>query len=420
MPGSSTCDAVTAHKISTNNVAQKNHRPISGWRATLSASSASLVGIGLARFAYTPLLPAIIDAHWFAPSAAAYLGAANLAGYLAGALLGRPLVARVPAHIALRALMLLAAIAFFACAVPVSLTWFFVWRLLSGISGGALMVLAAPTVLPHVPHRRRGIASGAIFAGVGLGIALSGTLVPLLLRQGLTETWCGLGVLSLILTAIAWSGWPTESVPMQAAPAAHSQQRLPTLKLRALYAEYALNAAALVPHMLFLVDFVARGLKQGLDSGAQYWVLFGLGAVVGPVLSGHLADRIGFRSALRSAFVLQAFGVVLPVLSTGAPSLIVSSFIVGAFTPGIVPLVLGRIHELVPHDVSAQKAAWSASTTNFALLQAAAAYGLTFVLAQSGDYHLLFMIGTTAVLLALSIDFAVGAFARGKPRDAHK
>jgi Uncharacterised MFS-type transporter YbfB len=47
------------------------------WRAALSAASASLVGIGLARFAYTPLLPAIIDAGWFSPSQAAYLGAAN-------------------------------------------------------------------------------------------------------------------------------------------------------------------------------------------------------------------------------------------------------------------------------------------------------------------------------------------------------
>lgn len=418
MPGSSACDVA---KVAANNVAPNNHHNVSSWRATLSASSASLVGIGLARFAYTPLLPAIISAHWFAPSAAAYLGAANLAGYLAGALLGRPLVARIPAHIALRALMLLATIAFFACAVPISLTWFFVWRLLSGISGGALMVLAAPTVLPHVPHRRRGIASGAIFAGVGLGIALSGTLVPLLLRQGLAGTWCGLGVLSLILTVVAWSGWPTEAVAAQAAPETQSSYRLPTVRLRALYVEYALNAAALVPHMLFLVDFVARGLKQGLDNGALYWVLFGLGAIVGPVLSGHLADRIGFGSALRWAFVVQALGVVLPVLSTGAPSLIVSSFVVGAFTPGIVPLVLGRIHELVPHDVSAQKAAWSAATTAFALLQAAAAYGLTFVFAQSrGDYHLLFMIGTSAVVLALCIDLAVGAFTRGKPHNVRK
>lgn len=33
------------------------------WRAVLAAFCASLIGIGLARFAYTPLLPAIVAAH---------------------------------------------------------------------------------------------------------------------------------------------------------------------------------------------------------------------------------------------------------------------------------------------------------------------------------------------------------------------
>jgi predicted MFS family arabinose efflux permease len=161
--------------------------------------------------------------------------------------------------------------------------------------------------------------------------------------------------------------------------------------------------------MLFLVDYVARGLGQGLDSGAQYWVLFGLGAVVGPVLSGHLADRTGFGPALRLAFFIQAAAVLLPVLATGTPSLIVSSLVVGAFTPGIVPLVLGRIHELLPHDIAAQRKAWSAATTAFALLQAAGGYGLTFVFTQSGgDYHLLFVIGSLSIFTSLGIDLVIG------------
>ena len=392
----------------TIEAAQLGRADASGWRAILSGACASLVGIGLSRFAYTPLLPAIIDAHWFTASAAAYLGAANLAGYLAGALLARPLAARLPAPALLRGLMLLATAAFFASAAPVSLGWFFTWRLLSGICGGGLMVLAAPTVLPHVPHRRRGIASGAIFAGVGLGIAASGTLVPLLLRGGLAETWLGLGILSLLLTLVAWAGWPADGTAPPP-PATRQEGHQPTRRLRALYGEYALNAAGLVPHMLFLVDFVARGLGQGLDSGAQYWVLFGLGAIMGPVLSGHLADRIGFGSALRLAFVVQAVAVLIPALGGGTAGLIVSSLVVGAFTPGIVPLVLGRIHELMPHDMAGQKTAWSRSTTAFALLQAAAAYGLTWVLSISGgDYRLLFVIGTAALIVALSIDLAMG------------
>ncbi len=395
----------------TDGVVQLAPQGVSGWGATLSGSCASLVGIGLARFAYTPLLPAIIAAHWFAPAAAAYLGAANLAGYLAGAVLGRPLAARIPAPILLRGLMLLATAAFFACAVPISLPWFFIWRLLSGIAGGSLMVLAAPTVLPHVSHRRRGVASGAIFAGVGLGIAASGTLVPLLLREGLTTAWCGLGALSLFLTVVAWAGWPVAPAPL-AVPGVHGQPGRPTHRLRALYVEYALNAAGLVPHMLFLVDFVARGLGQGLDSGAQYWVLFGLGAVVGPVLSGHLADRTGFGPALRLAFFVQAVAVLLPALGTGTVGLIISSLVIGAFTPGIVPLVLGRVHELLPHDAAAQKAAWSAATTAFALLQAVAAYGLTFIFTQTGgDYRLLFFIGAAAFVLTLGIDLVMGVSA---------
>ena len=59
-------------------------------RMALSGLCASPIGIGLSRFAFTPLLPELIAEHWFPASSAAYLGAANLAGYLAGASLARP------------------------------------------------------------------------------------------------------------------------------------------------------------------------------------------------------------------------------------------------------------------------------------------------------------------------------------------
>jgi predicted MFS family arabinose efflux permease len=375
------------------------------WRAILSAFCASLVGIGLARFAYTPLLPAVVEAHWFEASAAAYLGAANLAGYLAGALLGRSISSRVSVAVTIRSMMLTAAVAFFACAAPISFVWFFVWRFASGFAGGALMVLAAPTVLPHVPAARRGVAGGVIFMGVGAGVAASGTLVPLLLQEGLRETWLGLGALSLVLTVIAWQGWPAEAASTHVDPPATHAHPPRSTALRALYAEYALNAAGWVPHMIFLVDFVARGLGEGVRVGAEYWVLFGLGATVGPVLAGHLADRAGFGPALRLAFFLQACAVAIPALGLGESWLIVSSMVVGAFVTGTVPLVLGRIHELLPHHPHQQKAAWSLATITFALFQAVAAYVHSFIFTETGgDYRLLFLIGTAAIVLALAID----------------
>ena len=384
------------------------------WRAVASASCASLVGIGLARFAYTPLLPAIIDGGWFPASTAAYLGAANLAGYLAGALLGRPLAARTRVPTVLRGMMALATVAFFACAFPVSVAWFFAWRFASGFAGGALMVLAAPAVLPHVPPGKRGLAGGLIFMGIGAGVAASGTLVPLLLQGGLRQAWFGLGALSALLTLLGWRGWPSEApaparVGARAAPSASPGGAT----LRALYAEYALNAAAWVPHMLFLVDLVARGLGRGIQAGSHYWVLFGLGATVGPILVGHLADRVGFGAALRFAFLVEAGAVAIPALGLGEPWLVLSSVTVGAFVTGTVPLMLGRIGELLPDDPERQKAAWSVATVAFALFQAGAAYGLSFVFAHTGgDYALLFALGAAAMVLALAIDLATALATR--------
>jgi predicted MFS family arabinose efflux permease len=310
------------------------------WRAVGAGLCASLVGIGLARFAYAPLLPALIAAGWFSPSAAVYLGAANLAGYLVGALVGGRTAARIGSAAVLPAMMVLATAAFFACAEPLSFAWYFGWRLAAGIAGGVLMALAAPTVLSVVPQHRLGLASGAIFAGVGLGIAAAGTLVPLLLRAGLSAAWLGLGGISLVLTLWSWNAWPRRREP--GPPAAAARTAASHRALRGLYVSYGLNAVGLVPHMILLVDFVARGLGRGFVAGAHSWVLFGCGAVLGPLITGRLGDRIGFAAALPLALAVQAVAVAAPAVSAGAASLSLSSILVGAFVPGVVPLAFAR------------------------------------------------------------------------------
>ena len=388
--------------------AEVPHRrpPSETWRWVCAGLSASLVGLGLARFAYTPLIPALIDARWFAPADVVYLGAANLAGYLAGALTARGLAARFGAVPLLRASMVAVTLSCLACSVPLSFSWFLVWRLASGVAGALIMVLAASTILPHVGPARRGLVGGAVFAGVGLGIAASGTLVPLLLRMGLAACWYGLAALSALLTLVSWPNWPRAAAPHRAeAGPAPAASRHASRTTRALVVEYGLVAFALVPHMVFFVDYVARGLGQGLDAGAGYWVVYGLGAIVGPLLAGHLADRAGFGPALRVAYLAMALAIVVVALCTAVPVLVASSLVVGGLTPGIVPLVLGRVHELVPHDAALQRTVWARATTSFALGQAVGAYGLSFAVARGlVAPSALFVLGGAAAACALAVN----------------
>jgi len=385
-------------------------------RATLAALSANLVAIGLARFGYTPLIPALIAAGWFAPSAAVYLGAANLAGYLAGALAARRVGQALGAAKTLRGAMALTAASLLACAFPLGFGWYFVWRFISGLTGGAAMALAAPAVLADLPPERRAIAGGAIFTGVGLGIAASGTLVPALVEWGVREAWFGLAALALALTAATWRCWP-----QAAAPAPSPSPPASSTALRALYIEYALIAAGQVPHMVFLVDFIARGLGRGLAAGGHYWTVFGLGALAGPLVAGHLGARFGFRTLLRAAFAWQAACVALMLVSTAAPALLLSSLVIGASVPGSVAIVIGRTHELIPNDPTRQAAAWSYCTLAFALGQAIAGYVYSYIFAHAEHgYPVLFALAATAMLLGLALDLAATPPWRRGPETAQR
>ena len=371
------------------------------WLPIWAGLCASLVGIGLARFAYTPLIPALIDAHWFAGSAVVYLGAANLAGYLIGALIGRPLASRWSSAAVLRGMMVLVSLAFLACAWPLSVSWFFGWRLLSGVAGGVIMVLAASTILPHVAASRRGLASGAIFLGIGLGIAGAASLVPWLLGMGLQQTWLGLAAMSLLLTVSSWAGWPVEHEPQ--AMTVH-QQAAVSPAIIVLFGQYALMATALVAPMMFLVDYVSRGLGAGTHAGAVIWGLYGLGAIAGPVLYGFFADHLGARAGIRLVLLAQLTALGALLASHDLRVLGAAALLIGSFPPGIVPLALARVHQLVEGHAQ-QNATWSRATVSFASFQAIAGYGYSALFAATdGHYGPLFGVAAGAVVLALLVD----------------
>ena len=384
------------------------HNPRSAiWLPIFAGLSASLVSIGLARFAYTPLIPSLIQAHWFSASDVVYLGAANLVGYLIGALIGHPLARRTSNQTALRLMMLAVTLSFFACAFPLSVSWFFGWRLLSGIAGGAIMVLVAATVLPHVPASRRGLASGAIFLGIGLGIAGSGTIVPPLLTLGLQQTWLGLGLLALILTAISWFGWPSAAPHATTTTTADVASTRTNPGVYLLFAQYALMAAGLVPAMVFLVDYVARGLGAGQHVGALIWVMYGIGAIVGPVSYGFLADQLGARPSIRLVLVVQAIAVGLLSICNSFAGLALLAVILGSFPPGIVPLALARVHELVPGHHQ-QQVVWSRATVSFATFQAISGFAYSALFNASGGHHaLMFVIAAGAIVVALLLELGV-------------
>ncbi len=371
------------------------------WRQVAAATAAVLVGIGLARFAYSPLLPVVIAHGWFTPGEAAYLGAANLLGYLFGALLARRIGLAFGLAWALRSAMLAITLAFVACSAPVAFGWFFVWRLVSGIAGGVLMILGPPAVLPRVPPEHRGLASGLVFTGGGLGIAASGTLVPLLLHASLTATWLGLALICLALTLLTWRWWPAVPLPRALPRMAAGGFSAPSFG--AISLSYGLCAVGLVPHMVFLVDYVARGQGRGLAAGSLAWVLFGLGALSGPVLLGRLTDRVGPVATYRVGLAIEGAGLAGLLLRNPAMFGLMA-FAAGLLVPGMTAVMLSRVQAASGPDAAARQRGWTQATVAWALGQAAAAYGLAWVYSHFRRYTLVLELAGLAVAFAAAIE----------------
>lgn len=400
-------DAQMSAKNTTLTSSKIDHLPVR--RYIFAGLCASLDSIGLARFAFTPLIPELIQAHWFSASTVGYLAAANLAGYVLGALIGRPIATRLANEHVLRLMMVLISVAFFACAFPLSFSWYFIWRFVSGIAGGVVMVLVAATVLPHVPPARKGAAGGTIFLGLGLGIAGSGTIIPLLLELGLSQTWIGLGIISVILTAASWFAWPSSLLTPPAGN--HDAHQVQTIRfgkeIRLLYLQYGLMAAAAVPPMVFLVDFIARGMGQGTHLGAVFWAVYGLGAIAGPPLYGYLADRFGARSTVAVVSLVIAAALLTFYLSSNLIVVGVVTLVIGTFAPGMVPLVLARVHEVIAHNGARQNVAWTRASVVSAAALALAAYAFSALFNSTGGNHRVLFLTAAGILgVSLLVGFA--------------
>ncbi|MCC5976893.1 MAG: YbfB/YjiJ family MFS transporter [Salinarimonas sp.] len=363
---------------------------------------AVLVGVGLGRFAYTPLLPALVAQDWLSESQAAYAGAANLAGYLAGALTAQALAARPERIAILNGALAAAAISLLACALPLGFLWMAPWRFVAGMAGAFIMVLGPATILAATPAEARARVSGMIFVGVGLGIIVSGTLLPALAASGLVLAWVTLGLVGFALTAATWRLWPRAILP-----ATISSAPLPgRLTVLLIIIAYASDGIGFVPHTLFLSDFVARGLDQGEFAGGIYWAVFGAGAVVGAPACGLIASRFGLMPSFIGALMVKAAAVALPLVATQAPALALSAFLVGALTPGMVALAAG-LSAMLAHG-PAQARLFGALTIAFALAQAGGGYLMSWVFGWTQSHMPLFALGA-AMLAAGALSASLAA-----------
>ncbi len=324
------------------------------WATALGLALGPAVALGLARFAYALLLPAMrTDLSWSFAQAGT-INTANAVGYLVGALLAAPVIARVGGRRAFLGSLMLTAVALTACAASGDFAVLLALRLVAGVAGAVAFIVGASLatqLAAGASSARAAVLLGVYFAGGGLGVAVSGLLIPLVLSAtgpgGWRWGWLVLGALAFAATAAAVPA--ARRAPL---PSRSSRQTVSTWRARPVavtLGAYALFGAGYIAYVTFIIAFL-KGQGAGTFELSGFWVVLGLAAIGSTFAWGPLLARLRGGRGIALASAVVTLGAAIPLLSGSIGGAFASAVLFGGSflaVPTAVTAFARRAHN--PH-----------------------------------------------------------------------
>jgi predicted MFS family arabinose efflux permease len=342
---------------------------VARWRPVVLAlglAAGPLVAMGMARFAYALLLPPMrADLQWSYTQAGA-MNTANAVGYLVGAIGSAWLVTRLRLRLLFLVALTLTAASVVACSATASFTLLAVLRLLGGACGAVTFVAGAALVMhagAHLPGRFATLLLGIYVAGGGLGIAVSGIVVPPLVADvgpGWRLGWLVLGVVSVV--ALLPATLAARGVGDTAQSAVLDVAAWPWRRLTALAVAYLLFGLGYAGYTTFIVALLQPRLGPAVV--AVFWVVLGLAAAISAVTWGPLLGRFRGGRGLAVLLGMTAVGAAVPVVADGPGGAVTSAILFGGAFVATAAAVTAVVRDAAPPHAWGR--AVGALTTGFA------------------------------------------------------
>jgi predicted MFS family arabinose efflux permease len=316
----------------------------------LSAGIFSLIlTLGVARFAYTPLLPLMQQQAGLGVAEAGWLAAINYAGYLSGALIASRISSLVLKDRLYRIGMVLAIVSTLVMGLSTNVVVWALSRYVAGLTSAAGMLLGTGLIMNWLIRHNHRSELGIHFAGIGLGIAgCAGAVMLFTPWLDWREQWFAFTALGclLLVPALRWLPPPDTSGLTTSGQKLQDQPPSP-LYLRVFMAAYFCAGFGYVVSVTFIVAIVNQ--LPGLAGwGNLVFLAIGIGAAPACINWDFIARRTGDLNALILAALLQIVGILLPVLVPGLWAAMLGALLFGGTFIGMVSLVLSMAGRYYP------------------------------------------------------------------------
>ena len=350
----------------------------------LAGIAALILTVGLARFAYTPLLPEMRAHAGLSAQAGGWLAAINYMGYIAGALVASSIADLERKFALYRAALIVGALSTAAMGLTQDVYLWAVLRFIAGLAGAGGLLIASGLVLNWLMRNGFKPELGLHFAGLGVGVAISG-LAAVAMAGSLdwSAQWLALGALCCAFFIPAW-GWMPRPRPAHAPGAAFTPPPPPSRRWTMwMVAAYGCAGVGFVVSATFIVAIIGR-LPLPPGSGPWVWVLVGVAAAPSCFLWDRVQRAVGSFPALLAAYALQIASVLLSALFDGMAANLLGAALFGVTFVGIVSLTLTLIGRRFPANPAK---AMARLTLSYGVAQILAPVAAGQMAALTGDYR---------------------------------
>jgi len=326
-----------------------------GWIIVGVGVLVKMAGLGFGRFAYPMLIPSMRESLGFNYVEMGLLSGAIMAGYFLFSLIGGLLATRFGPKRIVIASLLCGAISMFSIGrlsgfFPLL---FFTFAMGAGGAGAHISMTTLP--MAWFEEERLGRALGVVTGGTGLGIIVTGLLLPFLLSslgQGAWR-WCWF-VLALITFAVAI----TASILLREKPsqttlfsissakgggARPSRERKEGLTLRAIIVIYFIFGFAYNIYATYFVAYIIEEVGLSEKTAGNIWAIFGWMCMGSGLIWGFLSDRMGRRRTLLWNHGIISLSVLMPLIFHQSFLLGFSAFLFGSTFLGTVTVIAACI-----------------------------------------------------------------------------
>ncbi|MEC4718490.1 YbfB/YjiJ family MFS transporter [Noviherbaspirillum sp. CPCC 100848] len=304
----------------------------------LAGLAALAVAMGIGRFAFTPVLPMMLQDAGLSLAAGGWLASANYVGYLLGALSAMRI--RLRPETAIRAGLLAIGFTTLAMAAQLPLAAWAALRLVAGVASAWVLISVSAWCMENLSRYQRPFLNSVVFAGVGTGIAAAGLLCLALMQMHAASptAWLCLGALAAGITLLVWRLFrPQAHDAAEKAPAGAGSDTVSgaaaggfrwNARAVRLVACYGIFGFGYIIPATF-IPVMARQALQGSGAFGWSWPVFGLAAALSTLAVAALVSRMGNRRLWMACHFIMAAGILAPVLWSGLPAIFAAALCVG-------------------------------------------------------------------------------------------